>query len=213
MDIKYTDLIWDWDGTLYNSYPQMLRGFSELLHSYGFNFGEDRLLLEMKREVKGFLKEICPLKGLDFERLYVEYQGYTSKYETEESLKPFDGMMPMLERLKKLGCQHYVFTHRDYRAREICSNQGYEHIFSGWLMRDDEGFARKPSGDGIRYIIKKYSLKFENCLMIGDRAIDISSAKNAGIRGMLFEPDLLGVLSSESPKTAAELERAIIDCV
>lgn len=209
-NMKYTNLIWDWDGTLYNSYPTMLQSFYEVLSGHGFNFSKERLLMEMKKEVKGFLKEICRFSELDVENLYKEYQKYSNKYENEQSLKPFSGLMPVLERLKALGCRHYVFTHRDNKAREICRSQGYEGLFSGWLTREDEGFMRKPSGEGLRYLMKKYSLDPKACLMIGDREIDMASAKNAGIRGLLFEPDFFAMTSSDSPKTAEELFEKLV---
>ena len=39
----------------------------------------------------------------------------------------------------------------------------------------------------IEEAIEKYNLNRENCFMIGDKDIDVQAAKNAKIRGFLFE--------------------------
>ena len=39
----------------------------------------------------------------------------------------------------------------------------------------------------INEAIKKYNLNRDNCFMVGDKNIDVLTAKNAQIRGFLFE--------------------------
>tara|TARA_B100001989_G_scaffold231833_1_gene190738 strand:+ start:13 stop:525 length:513 start_codon:yes stop_codon:yes gene_type:complete len=46
---------------------------------------------------------------------------------------------------------------------------------------------RKPSPKMIEEAIEKYNLNREDCFMIGDKDIDVQAAKNAKIRGFLFE--------------------------
>ena len=46
---------------------------------------------------------------------------------------------------------------------------------------------RKPSPKMIEEAIVKYNLNREDCFMIGDKDIDVQAAKNAKIRGFLFE--------------------------
>jgi len=46
---------------------------------------------------------------------------------------------------------------------------------------------RKPSPRMIEEAIEKYKLNRDDCFMIGDKDIDVLAAKNAKIRGFLFE--------------------------
>ena len=46
---------------------------------------------------------------------------------------------------------------------------------------------RKPSPRMIDEAIEKYNLNRDDCFMIGDKDIDVLAAKNAKIRGFLFE--------------------------
>ena len=46
---------------------------------------------------------------------------------------------------------------------------------------------RKPSPKMIEEAIVKYNLNRDDCFMVGDKDIDVQAAKNAKIRGFLFE--------------------------
>ena len=46
--------------------------------------------------------------------------------------------------------------------------------------------ARKPSPEGIEYLLGKYKLPVRECLMIGDRELDVLAGKNAGVDACLF---------------------------
>ena len=51
------------------------------------------------------------------------------------------------------------------------------------------GFPRKPSPEGLHYLIDKYALDRRQCCMVGDRLIDLACGKNAGVSRILFDPD------------------------
>ena len=51
------------------------------------------------------------------------------------------------------------------------------------------GFQRKPSPDAINYLVDKHNMIHNQAIMIGDRDLDILSAKNAGIHGCFFNED------------------------
>ena len=55
----------------------------------------------------------------------------------------------------------------------------YVSLFDDIITRDD-GFEPKPSADAIIHLLKKYGVKGENCIVIGDYEYDIIAGKNAG---------------------------------
>ena len=52
-----------------------------------------------------------------------------------------------------------------------------------------DGFERKPSPDGINYLIEKHHLDKEKTFYVGDRPMDILCAANAHIKSIMFVPD------------------------
>ena len=51
------------------------------------------------------------------------------------------------------------------------------------------GFPIKPSGEAIRYLMKKYGMQPDETWYVGDRAIDVLCAKDAGVRSILLLPE------------------------
>ena len=51
------------------------------------------------------------------------------------------------------------------------------------------GIKRKPSGDGIKYLINKHKLDINDCYYIGDRILDMKSSKDANVKGILYIPE------------------------
>ena len=48
------------------------------------------------------------------------------------------------------------------------------------------GFAPKPSGEGVRFLVEKYGLDPEQTWYVGDRTLDVYCAKDAGVKALLF---------------------------
>ncbi len=61
-----------------------------------------------------------------------------------------------------------------------------DFFFSEDLPTCDHNSRRKPSPKMINEAIKKYNLDKTKCFMIGDKLSDLEAAKNAEIKGFLF---------------------------
>ena len=60
-----------------------------------------------------------------------------------------------------------------------------------------ENSRRKPSPSMINEAVKKYNLVKDKCFMIGDKKSDLLTAKNASIKGFLFDGGDLSVKISK----------------
>ena len=78
------------------------------------------------------------------------------------------------------------------------SSQGRIEVDNGVLPTENiENSRRKPSPSMINEAVKKYNLIKKECFMIGDKETDLLAAKNASIRGFLFEGGDLSVKISK----------------
>ncbi|MAZ46862.1 MAG: D,D-heptose 1,7-bisphosphate phosphatase [Rickettsiales bacterium] len=124
-----------------------------------------------------------------------------------EDFKWIEGAIEALKILKKNGFLIIIISNQSGVARGYFSEIDV-HNLHNWINLqlaehnikiDDFFFAtelpetensktrRKPSPKMIEEAIEKYNLNRENCFMIGDKDIDVQAAKNAKIRGFLFE--------------------------
>ena len=131
-------------------------------------------------------------------------KGYLHKIE---DFKWIEGAIEALKILKENNFLIIIISNQSGVARGYFSEQDV-HRLHKWINLqlsehnikiDDFFFAtelpdteisktrRKPSPKMIDEAIEKYNLNRNDCFMIGDKNIDLLAAKNAKIRGFLFE--------------------------
>ena len=184
--MTYTHLFWDFDGTLYNSYPQIVRAMRRALESFGATPPrEGALLCQLKKSVSECLALQAERLSVDVEALHERFHAY---HLQEGFFPPYEGLANCLSGLAQSGARHYLYTHRDNRAWENLRRDGLARLFTDGVTSED-GFPMKPAPDALQSLTRKHGLNPAHCLMIGDRDIDVQSGRNAGMAGLLFDPD------------------------
>ena len=180
-------LFWDFDGTLYNSYPQITRAFAQALNELGLGglFCETQLLASLKVSVYHTACQCAQKAKLEPAKIMEVFH----RHHAQESLfPPYEGLESCLRTLHEAGIRHYLYTHRDLRAIEQLKRDGLWPLFTDSVTRQD-GFADKPAPDALLALMARNYASPAECAMVGDRDIDILAGRNAGIRGILFDPD------------------------
>lgn len=187
--------IWDLDGTLIDSYTVITESVAAALASRGIASEEGELRRRiLSSSVRDVLAEETEGRGLDFEELYAEFTKLSDMREGE--IEPIRGARETLELLGGLGARCFVYTHKGASAERILRRLGMWELFTE-VVTSRSGFRRKPCPDGIEYLLSKYSLSKGETFYIGDRALDMEAAKNAGVRGVMYRPE--GSLTEVSP--------------
>ncbi len=139
-------------------------------------FGEmrDRILAKIKSEDKP--------KHL-YEYLKEKNEKYLKILEEEEvrrakKARIVKSLPKVLEYLKREGIKRAVLTRNSKNATSIALGS-YADEFDAIITRDD-GFEPKPSDEAIRYLLDKFRVKNEECIVVGDYDYDIIAGKRAG---------------------------------
>ena len=141
----------------------------------------------MKREsLSAYLRDVSTRSGVPFETLLQQYRTYT--HLTDDGIELMEGARATLDRLRRNGATHDVFTHRGASSGPILRRLGIYDRFRE-VVTSEYGFQPKPSGEGIRYLVDKYALDPEQTWYVGDRAMDVLSAKDAGVKAILLLPE------------------------
>ena len=113
------------------------------------------------------------------------------RHAEEESIDgahPFPGAGEVLRAVIEQGGKNYLYTHRGESLFAFLDKEGWLPLFYDRVTGLDD-FPRKPAPDALIYLTGKHHLPLEECVMIGDRDIDLDAGKKAGMAGALFDPD------------------------
>jgi len=182
----YTNLIWDFDGMLFDTYPRMAAAFQKALKDMGIEDDFEIVMSKIKISVRQAAIEYAEKYEIDRAVLSAKYQEYEHAMPVE-TMTPYEGMCELLKDASAVGCRHFLYSHRDESALTALEYHGIRDLFEGAITWMDH-FPAKPAPDALAYIMKKHGMKPEKTLMLGDRDIDILAARNAGISGALFDP-------------------------
>lgn len=178
--MKYKNWVWDLDGTLMDTYPNMTQAFQKTLKHYGFDATYDDIHQWLKKslsEAIAYYSELFPLPDTFIKQFRI--------YENEGTVTIYEGAKAFLEWVLKQGGRHFIWTHRDNVTHRYLKQWEIETLFEA-VITSENGFKRKPEGEAMRHLIERYDLVENETIMIGDRALDILGANSAGVQGVLL---------------------------
>lgn len=180
-------LIWDLDGTLLDSYEVILSGLYAVCQDYHFPYDEKKIKKQIiDYSVNHYLEELAESSGISFIKMKDRCSEVTRKNNKYIKLMPH--AKELLNKLKELGIDNYVFTHRGVSTEEVLKNTGIHDYFVE-IITSLSGYKRKPEPEALLYLLNKYHLDPNNTYYVGDRNIDMIAANNAHIKSILYLPD------------------------
>ena len=179
-------VIWDFDGTLFDTYPAMARAFREALADIG---SPDlptipEILVPLKIIMDEAYRVFVTEKGLPMDEARAAYKRRSPKAEAEIAF-PFAAAKQLCMDIVAAGGKNYIFTHRNTSTLAMLEKFGMLDLFEE-IVTSKNGYARKPAPDAINYLMEKYAMDPADAIMIGDREHDVLSGVNAGIRTCLL---------------------------
>lgn len=181
--MRYHNLIWDFDGMLFDSYPHIHAAYTRALADFGRTVDSATLMARLKihyNEAHNYVQAT--------DEILARFREYEHDLDLAPRAAPYDGMRELLFDAHAAGARHFLFTHRGNLALTYLERAGLLGLFTGFVTADDkEHFVPKPSPDSILYLLETYGMPAMDSVMIGDREIDVGSGCAAGIRGILFD--------------------------
>ncbi|MEW5568986.1 HAD-IA family hydrolase [Rossellomorea marisflavi] len=178
----YQHIMWDFDGTLFDTYPIMADSFRVTLEKNGIS--------EPLEEIMGLMRISMSTAIHHYQELHRFDEAFLSDYHEERKsreldAKPFEGIARLCGQIHKTGRHNYLYTHRGESAVTMLKTFGLVEFFTDFIT-EEHGFERKPSPDAILHLLSKHAIAPEKAIMIGDRDLDIMAGKNAGIDACLY---------------------------
>lgn len=179
----FKHFIWDFDGTLFDSYPPMVKAYHQALSEQGIHISEEEILKHMKISIRHLLVYSKEHYGIDD----VFSQRFNELRKTYEQVlfEPYKEAVEAIEMIRSRGGRNYIYTHRGRSTHMYLEKYDLLKYFDE-VVTDENNFSLKPDPEGINFILKKHHINHETAMVIGDRELDILSGQNAGIKGCFY---------------------------
>lgn len=184
--MKNATLVFDLDGTLVDSAPDLVAATNHALADLGLEpiaaetlrgtigFGARRMILEGLNQTGRTLPEA------EVDRLLARFLAYYEPNIARES-RPFDGVVAALESFRSRGARLAVCTNKRLAlATHLLAELNLDGLFDAVAGRDSFPVF-KPHPDHVLGAIRMAGGDPRHAVMIGDTVIDVSAAKAAAV--------------------------------
>jgi len=183
--MRFRYLVWDFDGTLFDTYPPLVRAVERALADAGVSEARVQIERLLSITLADCVATLAVRHGLSAAELDGRITDYYRQATVQET-PPFPGAIRVCEGLIAVGGANYLFTHRTRLSlMRLLDAYAMAGLFADCLTVED-GYPRKPDPAGFIALLEKHALPRDDVLAVGDRALDIVAGQGAGVRTCLF---------------------------
>ena len=214
--MKYTIAIFDLDGTILNTLEDLADSTNYALKTCGY---PERTMDEVRQFVGNGIRKLMERavpEGTPVEEIDRVHETFTAHYKVHcaDKTRPYDGIMELLQNLKKEGCKLAVVSNKaDYGVQELCK-QYFDGVFD-FAVGEREGIRKKPAPDSVNEVLKTLGCSRDRAVYIGDSDVDIQTAANAQMDHIIVEWGFRDVpfLIAKGAKVLVEKPEEILEIV
>lgn len=197
--MKYKLVIFDLDGTLLNTAPDIQKNLNTALQTHGLPvLSLQRTIEYVGHGAKNLVERAVGDRCDKFEEVYATFSRLYA--ESDNGLTTFyEGEAEMLNALKQAGVKLAILTNKPQAATQTVYAQKLSSFGFDFVMGKQDGFAVKPDPQSAQYIMKKFGVAESDCVFVGDGETDVQTAINAKMDGVAV---LWGYRSQEQLRKA-----------
>lgn len=180
----YQDLIYDFDGTLSDTYPVVTHVLLDILREHGVAEDFDRAYAYLKQSYGVAVRQYdIGMEPKAFGKLLGQRAAEAAMTDAQ---KPIKGALELLKSAAEQGRRNFIYTHSGKYVHDVIKAWGFAPYVT-FTLDSSYDFPRKPDPTALNYLIERFDIDPTAALMIGDRDIDIDVGHNAGMAGCLFD--------------------------
>lgn len=176
-------LIFDLDGTLVDSLPGIAASLNRTLTAHGLTgYSHDNVRSFVGNGLRTLVQRAAPA-GADPALLDSLVAFFRNDYELSwsQGTRAYPGIHEMLDELRSAGHPLAVLSNKTHDFTVTMVRGMFPLIPFAMVLGQQEGIAHKPQPDGAWRIAAAFGTAPANCVLIGDSAVDLETAANAGM--------------------------------
>ena len=176
------NIIWDFDGTICDTYPLMVNAFIKALKEEGQEVSYKKVYNLLKQSSKK------AFKVLDLDESFRK-KWKNIEYNMDKEQAPlYKDVLKCIKYIDNNKGKNYILTHRNKTTYDFLKYHNIEKYFEDVLTIEEANF-RKPNIDMFETLIKRNNINTKVTLSVGDRILDMIPSKKIGLKTCLFNID------------------------
>ncbi|MBI4245225.1 MAG: HAD-IA family hydrolase [Planctomycetes bacterium] len=177
----YKIIFFDLDGTLCRTHEDITDALNWALARLGLGLKTyDEVKANVGRGAAKLIEGLYPKDNEVFRGQILNLFLYNYSLRPCVKTKPYDGVMETLSELSDyaLACvtnKRFTITKDIFKTLKM--SEFFKEIIGGDTFPE-----KKPSPQAINYVLKKYDIPATKAILVGDTAVDIETARNAGCK-------------------------------
>ncbi|MCQ2385057.1 MAG: HAD family hydrolase [Clostridia bacterium] len=175
------------DGTLLDTLDDLTDSVNNALGTFGFPLREkDEIRLFLGNGIKNLVERAVPA-GTEEETVRQVLDCFRTHYfaHSADKTKAYDGVLPLLEELKRKGIKTAVVSNKaDKAVKELAKTYFGDLLDVAVRENEEAGVRKKPAPDEVFAAMRSLGVRREECLFVGDSEVDAETAAAAGIKGI-----------------------------
>lgn len=175
-------VIFDLDGTLLNTLEALTDSTNYALEKFNY---PTKTVVQVRNYVGNGVAKLIERAipdGLNNSKFSDIENTFKKHYKNNmyNKTKPYDGILEMLEKIKKSGLKIAVVSNKfDEAVKELCKT--YFAGLTDFCAGENEaaGIRKKPAPDTVIKVLKEFKLNPEDAVYVGDSEVDIQTAQNS----------------------------------
>lgn len=180
----YQCCIFDLDGTLANTLPSIAHFGNSALQNFGFPpIAADRYRYLVGMGAKKLVQNMLAEHNCHDETISQKvYEYYNTIYDNDflYLTAPYPGIPELLAELKRRGLHLGVLSNKPQSTAQKVAEALFGDTCFDLCYGNREGFPLKPNPEVLLNMLSDLNIPKSDCLYIGDTAVDMQTAYNAG---------------------------------
>lgn len=202
--------VFDLDGTLIDSRRDLADSANEMLAGYGAPpLTEEHVARMVGSGAATLVANVMAAAGVEAppEQALPRFLSCYDRRLTRHT-RPYDGVPRLLEELRAAHVAMGLLTNKPL-AQSIMILETFDLLqYFPWVVGGDGPWPRKPSPEGMRFLMSKAEAEPGETLLVGDSKVDLQTSRNAGVAMCLAR---YGFGYADLPASELRGDEAIVD--
>ena len=177
-------VIFDLDGTLLDTLPDLHENCNLMLEHFGFpKVDKEKVRLSIGNGATKLVERILG-ENYDPAKFEEHFKYYSKLYDDSKSNKTnfFDGIPTVLTEFKKRGYKLAICTNKPQTPTDNVCEKYFKEFGFDLAVGLSDNVKRKPDPQATLNILEKLGVEKQNACFVGDGETDVMTAINAGIK-------------------------------